>query len=559
LRWGGICLALLLLLGAQAGAQIPRINTLYPIGGKAGTTVEVELRGANLAGADMLLVNRPGVSGTVEPGGAKPDETNKPLWQQKCGLCHELRSPANRSMTSAQWTTTVERMVKVNRAPLSPAEQEKVTQYLVSAARAGQVTARLTIAPNAPPGLYEVRAVTPRGVSTASLFEVESLPEAFAVNGTRDRAQPVMLPCIVNGCFAMNGERHFYRFTAKKGERYVFSLKGFRYNASNQMFFNPDLRLYDADGRELAENHGYYELDPLMDWTCPSDGSYVLEARDLLGRGNPASVYRLTLASVAANAPLDPPDAPTGPARPPSPLECVARPDNITLRPGLSTAVEVILTRRDGIQGDVQVTAEGLPPGVTAAPAVIQPDRYQTWLILTAAPDARPLAQPFRIVATGRGPKDEVKTEAVPQEIYRLNNEPRAVDRTQCVVAVCGQPEFTASYVGDAPIKVHRRLGNEVPVAIQRRNGFKGAVTVRLTGLPQGWTANWETVPPDKSVATLLVRPDGNDPNPFLKRDPKLTPIRPLLEAFSDEFVFAFGTKEAVKDPRPEEEDKPGR
>src|SRR5690242_12222085 len=91
-------------------AQIPRINTLFPIGGRAGTTVDVEIRGSSLEGANLLMVHGPGVTGTVQPGDGKADETNKPVWQAKCQSCHELRSPANRSMTPAQWTATVERM-----------------------------------------------------------------------------------------------------------------------------------------------------------------------------------------------------------------------------------------------------------------------------------------------------------------------------------------------------------------------------------------------------------------------------------------------------------------
>ena len=65
-------------LSAGAFAQIPRINTLFPIGGKAGTNVEVELRGANLDGADKILVTGSGVTGAILLGGAKADEGRHP-------------------------------------------------------------------------------------------------------------------------------------------------------------------------------------------------------------------------------------------------------------------------------------------------------------------------------------------------------------------------------------------------------------------------------------------------------------------------------------------------
>lgn len=691
---------LLALLSLRTHAQIPRINTFFPIGTKAGSTVEVELRGASLEGAQTLLVHGKGLSGTLASGDAKVDETNKPLWQSKCTGCHEARSPANRSLTAGQWAATVERMVKVRSAPLSTEEATKVTQYLVSAARAGRVTAQITAAPDTMPGLYEVRVVTPRGVSSPYWFEVGQFPEVMAASVSREQAQPVTLPCVVNGCFMANGERHYVKFMAKKGERTIFNLKAFRYNETNQFFFSPNLRLYDSSGKQIVENHGYFDMDPLIDWICPADGEYVLEVRDLLGRPNPASVYRLTMGRAPYDSVLSPPagqigttvsatiagkaaegmsapfnlntppdlgivsaaspfgphpffvssyplvrdDAPSGAgmaakalpamfagvvskpgetdsfpvqgngtfefegyatrlgspvsigaalvksdggvianfggdgrmtakleanqtyqlrignnngqgdptmvyaieARPARPgLECVLRPDNITIRPGVSTAAMVILTRREGIEGDITVTAEDLPAGVTVTPAIIQPDRGIAWLLFNAAPNAAPVEKPVRVFASGRGALGDVKVQAIPQEEYRLNNDPRYRNWSDALVTVRGQSDFSVEFVDKAPIRVHPRNGTPVKVRIKRREGFKGNVTVFLSGLPSGWVANAEATTGDE--LTLTVRPDGNDTNPFLKRDPKWTPIVATLEAASDEFRFAFGTIEVKR------------
>src|SRR5439155_17778986 len=114
------------------------------------------------------------------------------------------------------------------------------------------------------------------------------------------------------GCFMSGGERHFFKFTAKKDERLVFNLKAFRYTEVRQFYFSPNLRLYDSAGKEIVENHGYYDLDPLIDWTCPADGDYTIEARDLLGRGNPGSVYRLTMGEVPYDTAIYPPAAQAG-------------------------------------------------------------------------------------------------------------------------------------------------------------------------------------------------------------------------------------------------------
>ncbi len=710
------------------GAQLPRINTFFPIGGKAGETVDVEIRGSSLTGADKLIVLGAGVTGTVNPGGVKADETFKPIWQSKCASCHELRSPANRSLTPAQWAATVDRMVKVRQAPLSADETAKVTQYLTALARAGKITAQIKIAPDTLPGLCEIRVATPKGVSTVGLFEVGQLPELLAVNNTMQQPQSVTLPCVVNGNMAGNGERHYLKFAAQKGKRYVFNMKAYRYNELSQEFFNPNLRLYDSAGKQLVENHGYYDLDPLIDWTCPENGDYVLEARDLLGKGNPGSVYRLAMGSVAYDTAINPPavpasshvyaavvgknlegaktafsmdtpalsgittvSSPVGPlpvyvstypviradakpsanttlpaaftgrltndgdaqsfyvqgkgrfefsvystrlgspsrvrvtllndknravanmggvgrndglrrlevdgrlvadleagkvyslkveapkekiqdpeddsmgtsyvycveARPASAvLECVARPASVTIRPGMSTPVEITLARREGITGDVTISAANLPPGVTCSPAIIPPDRNRGYVILNAEANAAPSEQPIELYASAQGPNGEVKTRAVPQETYRIQNNPRYLTRSECLVVVRGQPEFSVTLADSGPIKAHPRKGVEVKVKIQRRGDFKGNVTIQIENLPSGWVANQETAGPNQTELTMIVRPDGNNTQPFLKRDLKLTPIHAIVIANVDEYEFAIATPLVQKADRADEDEK---
>jgi hypothetical protein len=699
---------ILALTATAAFAQQPRITTFYPIGGKAGTTVEVEVRGGNLNGAQAMLVTGKGVTGTVEAGNAKIDEKFKPNFQQKCGGCHELRSFGNRSLTAAQWAATVKRMIEVRQAPISAEEGDKITQYLQSGARAGKVTAQVKIDPNILPGLYEMRLVTNNGVSTASLFEVGNLPEFQASNGAKDAGLPIQIPCVVNGTFLTQGERHFLKFAAKKGQRIVFNLKGYRYNAASQMFFNPNLRLYNAKGKEIAENHGFYELDPLLDWPCPEDGEYTLEVRDLLGTANPGSVYRLAVGNLPYDTVIYPaggqigqtitatvtgkageglrsdftlavPDldrispapspagpamffhspypvvkdsegmgtappataqlpsgftgrilttgekdefkfrgkgvydfeafagrlsAPTNPrvavlnakgeeigavqndnrmrvtiaegqdytlrvtdnvagadrvyfveARPAGPLlAAVARDANISLRPGLGASIQVILTQRDSVDGNVIVSADGLPAGVTASTAVIQPDRNIAYLVLKASPDAKPLEAPFRIYLSAKGPAGETKVLVQPQEEYRLNNDPRFYDREQCVVAVRGAPNFDVASLPTTPLDLWRRKETKVKVKLARKGDYKGPINMRISGLPSGWVCYQATIPADKDEIELSIRPDGNNPRPFFDRDKGFTPIRPIVEAWTDDFIFVIGKLE-VKRPEKIDED----
>jgi hypothetical protein len=547
--------ACFLVIGVMANGQAPKISVLFPNGGKVGTTVEVELRGAALAGTEQLIVNTPHVVGEIDRSVSTADEKTRPLFQSKCGSCHELRSPANRSMTAAQWAATVDRMIRVRQAPISADESTQITKYLQDQARAGRVTGRLKIAPETPPGLYEVRAVTGRSISTAGLFEVGALPQVVSAAGKREDAQPITLPCIANGSLSGNAERHYFRFAAKKGDRLVFDFKAFRLDERTQTFFNPQIRLLDSAGKEVAENHGYFDLDPLIDWTCAADGDYTLEVCDMLGRGNPGSVYRLKMAALPADAPIVSQSERVARKAGPFPdgmaLSAIVRPDEILIRPGTSTGVEVVVTRRDGIDGPLTVTAEDLPAGVTARPIVLPPDRQTARVILTASAEASPAVKPIRFLVKSEGRGAKAVAEAAPQEVYLYNNQQRFIDREQCVLAVRGERDLNPALEGDTVLRVHPKDPIRLKVKLNRKSGYRAPVLVLMAGLPNGWVATSETVPGDKDETTLTIRPDGGNQEPFIRRAESIGAWTAVVAVVADDLPFIVSEVTVVPAVKP--------
>ena len=290
---------LFLSIGVPTFAQdVPRLNSLFPAGGQLGTTIEIAIQGSDLEGAHTLIIEgEPGITAQLHPGGGAVDDTYEPVFEANCGQCHELRSPNNRSMTPAQWETTVRRMVTEKGAEIDTEAQSQIIAYLTSAARAsGGLTAELSIASNAPIGMREIRVVGKHGTSTAWPFEVSQTPDVLETesNNTPETATIIKLPSLINGLINPGGDEDYYVFEGEKGQRCVFSVNAYRLNNISQQFFNPTLSLFDAKGVELARSNGFYSLDPLLDVTLPVDAFYVLRIRDLLHRGNPDSVYRLT-------------------------------------------------------------------------------------------------------------------------------------------------------------------------------------------------------------------------------------------------------------------------
>jgi len=297
--------------GLLCAQSAPRLNSLFPAGGQLGTTVEVAIQGSDLEGAHTLIIEgEPGITAQLHAGGGEVDDTHKPVFEATCGECHELRSPNNRSMTPAQWKATVNRMIEEKGAQIGSEVQTQIVDYLTSAARAsGGLTAQLSIAPDAPIGLREVRIVGRHGTSTAWPFEVSQAPDTLETeaNNLPEAATSIDLPSIINGVINPGGDEDYYVFEGVEGERYVFSVKAYRLNNVSQQFFNPTLCLFDGQGTELARSNGFYSLDPLIDYTIPADGPYSLRIRDLLHRGNPDSVYRLTGGVLPYNTYLFPP------------------------------------------------------------------------------------------------------------------------------------------------------------------------------------------------------------------------------------------------------------
>jgi hypothetical protein len=338
------------------------------------------------------------------------------------------------------------------------------------------------------------------------------------------------LPAGFTGRISQPGEVD--SFTIQGKGAYEFEAFGSRVGSPSKLA----VQILNAKGKAIARINGEGRSVATLD----TGQAYTLKVEDSTGQGGPEFVYFIE-------------GRPAGPA-----LNVVVRPDSITVRPGMSTPVEVYITRRERSEGDVIITAEDLSPGVKVTPAVISPDRQEGRLILTADANAAVSDKPIRIVATSHGGGEEAKVTAIPQETYLINNQPRYLNRTECLLSVRGDAPFKAALVTDGPIRVHPRKGTEVKVRIDRQAGFKGPVTVRISNLPSGWVASPETIPNGKSEVTLLVRPDGNNTAPFLKRDAKYSTIVCVVEAIVDEYPYAVATPQVLPADRiTDDENKP--
>ena len=262
-------------------------------------------------------------------------------------------------------------------------------------------------------GQVSVRTTTPLGVSNALPFEITDVPPVLEAepNDAADKAAVVTLPAEISGRIERGDDEDFYRFTvaqkqmvnmevvARRFGSPVDALLTLRHAKDNAVIETND----DAAGADARITR---ELEP---------GDYVVSVRDLVYSGGPDHAYRLSLEPTVA-----------------APQEFLVRfqPDAIRVHRGGNTVVWCDIVRMNGYRGDVTVTLEGLPRGVTASPTTME-SRTSGVFTLSAAPDANLGSVPIRLRASGmvngtfvsRDGRPELNGRAV-QEAYLTVLEP---------------------------------------------------------------------------------------------------------------------------------------
>jgi hypothetical protein len=158
-----------------------------------------------------------------------------------------------------------------------------------------QLRVRLRVPPDAPLGYGALRLSTARGVSNLRLFCIDDLPQVLQADSCRTKAtpQPVPVPCVVAGRTEPE-KSDYYQVTVKPGERVSFEVIGRRLGGP----LDPQISLIDPrTHKELAYSNDApgLQTDARLTHTFAEGGTYLLEVRDMQGRGGADYGYRLRI------------------------------------------------------------------------------------------------------------------------------------------------------------------------------------------------------------------------------------------------------------------------
>jgi hypothetical protein len=236
-------------------------------------------------------------------------------------------------------------------------------------------------------------------------------------NDTPDKAQAIPVPCEVAGRVDKKRDRDWYVFTAKKGEVLMIELQSERLGAPTDMYFklvNPngktpqDITLQDDTPETLGLQLFTASSDPPpFRFVAPTDGKYqVMVASHLAdNQADPRHVYRLRIGLEKADFRLFAMPADDH------------RPDACVLGQGGHEYYSVYAQRYDGFKGEISLSVEGLPAGVTCPPQVLAGNMKFTHLALAAADNAPPFTGTVKVVGTAVIGGQKVVHEARPATI----------------------------------------------------------------------------------------------------------------------------------------------
>lgn len=435
--------ALLVLAATALGAEPPELDYLFPAGGRVGSSFTVKASGRLGAWPVAVWADDPAIV-------FKPGATNGEFQVEIAGSAatgpHLVRayntegasSPRlfvvgtesevtldPRSATGAKLAepSAASLPVTVN-GRLGAQDQPAVFPLLVSAdqvlrarllARAIDSPAQATMVllsqegvplvatPNAEQRDAELRCPLPVGgtvrlqVTTAtntiasddSLYRIQvssealvALPQPLALTAYSDNVvglrrrqvpQSLMIPSETRGRVPLPGSNMTYSFYASKNQEFRFLAKA----ASVGSPLTPVLRVLDWARTPMAESLPAPDAD--LGWLAQENGDYLLQVSDAQGRGGQIYWFQLEVGTPRAR------------------FSAALERDAFRLQRGEACECVVRIARSAGVEGVLQVSALGLPAGVTAVAVHAAPDADQVRLTLSAEPGARPANGPFRI------------------------------------------------------------------------------------------------------------------------------------------------------------------
>jgi hypothetical protein len=499
--------------------NFPLVTSTFPLGIQAGKTAEIAVKGYQL-GTAKVQVNGEAKHGEEDVLMIRPETPNGSAFSEvKLALGRDpevMSTGTNKAMASAQPVTFP---VTINGRIDAPVKGLPVENFFHFHAKKGEKLMFEVLAKRLDSELDSLLEIVDAKGNSIETATVRSIMETFTVLRDHDSATRGIRLASYTGYEAgdyfmigneicrvesmplqpdadivaesFGGQRMAYFGTSSETQamdRPVYKVQ--IYPPGKQFTPNglPIVRLYYRND----DGGPGYGKDSLIAFTAPADGDYVVKIRDVRGLGGEDYAYRLNI-------------------RPPRPdFRLSVNPKNPNVPVGGTIPVTVTAFRKDGFDGKIDVTLEGLPAGLKATTGVIMPNRVATTVLLSADENAHlESAVPLKIAGKARVGADTLTHYANPDDSLKLV----ALMPKSDVVMQAETKEVTIEAGGSA----------DVLVKILRQNGFGGRVPVEVRNLPPRVRV------PDVGLNGVLITEEQTERSFTIEALPSAEPIEQLI------------------------------
>lgn len=470
--------------------DLPYVTGVFPLGIRAGQETQVAIRGVNLSGASWAKVAAPATAeGWTTISVDAVGEGTRPINQVRLAIGNEpeiTEQEPNNSILQAQAVSLpvtinghIDGSGKQSRTPDEDyfrfhAHKGEKLNIDVAAARLGspldsvievldekgKAIPRATIrCLNETTTTLSDRDSSTTGirlVSTANLREEDYLMVGDELNRVNFIPDQPDADTILKG---LGDVRLAYLGTSSDVHPVNTPVYKAQILPPDSEFPSNGLPVFHLDWRNDDGGPGY-GADSKLDFVAPADGDYFVHLKDVRGMEGPDFAYRLTIRDEA-------PD-----------FELRAEPSNPNIPRGGSVPVTITVRSIRGLDAPIEVTASGLPKGVSASPATVFPGQISTTVVLSASADVAPDAQPSPLSFIGHARVNGL-------DLTRSANRDTGDEPTLRLASISPSPDVVVTTESK---ELALRPGEEVTVTlhVERRNGFKGRVPCSVENLPPG-------------------------------------------------------------------------
>jgi hypothetical protein len=246
-------------------------------------------------------------------------------------------------------------------------------QFLGDAA--GPIEREVVVAPD-PQAEHEQFVEDEHGVTPSAvpfrLFTDGNVMESEP-NDAFETATPAELPLALNGRIEKAGDVDFFKIAARQGQ--VWEIECYARRIGSPV--DPVVNMYNAAQGHLAGNDDARGQDSYLRWQAPADGDYYVCVNDHLGQGGDTYVYRVEMSPVKPALTLGIPR-----------VDRYSQTRQTIVVPRGNRYGSLILCTRADFGGPVELSSQGLIPGVSMAARPLHPSLNLMPVVFEAVEDA---------------------------------------------------------------------------------------------------------------------------------------------------------------------------